>query len=91
MNKILSQAIKKAVFEYVNVKGSQERLELRKNSLAFTLCQVPVVYQKSKKPFIDVIFANQNKERITGLKMPSHISKKLFDRDGTIEKIIVSL
>ena len=82
---------KKTIFDYVNVKGNQERLELRKNTLAFTLCQVPVVYQKSKKPFIDVIFANQNKERITGLKMPSQISKKLFDRDGTIEKIIVSL
>ena len=82
---------KKAVFEYVNVKGNQERLELRKNSLAFTLCQVPIIYQKSIKPIIEVYYSNQNKERITGLKIPSQISKKLFDRDGTIEKIIVSL
>ena len=82
---------KKAIFEYVDVKGNQGRLELRKNSLAFTLCQVPIIYQRSKKPKIEVYYSNQNKELITGLKIPSQISKKLFDRDGTIERIIVSL
>ena len=82
---------KKAIFEYVDVKGNQGRLELRKNSLAFTLCQVPIIYKRSKKPKIEVYYSNQNKELITGLKIPSQISKKLFDRDGTIERIIVSL
>ena len=82
--------IKRANFKYINTKGHRSIIELKKGSFAFTICQTPVIYQRSRKSLIEITYSSGDKEKITGLLLPQNISKKIFERDGTIKKIIVS-
>ena len=81
---------KRANFEYINTKGHRSIIELKKGSLAFTICQTPVIYQRSRKSLIEITYSSGETEKITGLLLPQNISKKIFGRDGAIKKIIVS-
>ena len=81
---------KRANFEHINPKGHRSIIELKKGSFAFTICQTPVVYQRSRKSLIEITYSSGETEKITGLLLPQNISKKIFERDGAIKKIIVS-
>ena len=81
---------KRANFEHINAKGHRSIIELKKGSFAFTICQTPVVYQRSRKSLIEITYSSGETEKITGLLLPQNISKKIFERDGAIKKIIVS-
>ena len=81
---------KKANFEHINPKGHRSIIELKKGSFAFTICQTPVVYQRSRKSLIEITYSSGETEKITGLLLPQNISKKIFERDGAVKKIIVS-
>ena len=81
---------KRVNFEYINPKGHKSIIELKKGSFAFTICQTPVVYQRSRKSLIEITYSSGETEKITGLLLPQNISKKIFERDGAIKKIIVS-
>ena len=81
---------KRVNFEYINTKGHRSIIELKKGTFAFTICQTPVVYQRSRKSLIEITYSSGETDKITGLLLPQNISKKIFERDGTIEKIIVS-
>ena len=81
---------KRVNFEHINPKGHRSIIELKKGSFAFTICQTPVVYQRSRKSLIEIIYSSGETEKITGLLLPQNISKKIFERDGAIKKIIVS-
>ena len=81
---------KRVNFEHINPKGHKSIIELKKGSLAFTICQTPVVYQRSRKSLIEITYSSGETEKITGLLLPQNISKKIFERDGAIKKIIVS-
>ena len=81
---------KRVNFEHINPKGHKSIIELKKGSLAFTICQTPVVYQRSRKSLIEIIYSSGETEKITGLLLPQNISKRIFERDGAIKKIIVS-
>ena len=81
---------KKVNFEYINAKGHRSIIELKKGSFAFTICQTPVVYRRSRKSLIEITYSSGETEKITGLLLPQNISKKIFGRDGVIEKIVVS-
>ena len=81
---------KRVNFEHINPKGHRSIIELKKGSFAFTICQTPVVYQRSRKSLIEITYSSGETEKITGLLLPQNISKKIFERDGAIKKIIVS-
>jgi hypothetical protein len=38
-----------SVFEYLSLQGKFEQLKLNAGELAFTYCQVPIVYKKAKQ------------------------------------------
>ena len=81
---------KRVNFEHINSKGHRSIIELKKGSFAFTICQTPIVYQRSRKSLIEITYSSGETEKITGLLLPQNISKKIFERDGAIKKIIVS-
>ncbi|MEZ5039767.1 MAG: hypothetical protein R2828_07745 [Saprospiraceae bacterium] len=79
------------VFEYVNVNGTSQKLLLEEGSLCFTYCQVPVVYTLGAEHQLQVVYKDHSATSSTDLSLSSLESKKLFERTGEIQKIMVKV
>ncbi|MFD2914505.1 hypothetical protein [Psychroserpens luteus] len=82
---------KPQIFTYTDVNKEVKTLELEKDSLCFTYCQVPVIYKISDRDQISVVFNNESSVEFKSLKTDLETSNKLFDRTGEINHIIVEL
>jgi hypothetical protein len=80
-----------ATFEYFNLQGDSRRLELPAGSLAFTVCQTPVVYHVGEKSGMEIHFTDGNMEEESGSHLNYENSQHVFKRDGVITKIVVFL
>jgi len=78
-------------FSYGNVQGEQEQLEVPKGSIAYTICQVPILLQLSDKPSIQVYRSDGNTQRINGYVLDLENSKHIFLRDGIVHLLVVSI
>ena len=78
-------------FHFVDVHGEKHREHLEKDTLAFTYCQVPVVYRMSAKREIVVRMKDGPAHRIPGQNLGTEFSMKLFNRSGDIERLEVWL
>ena len=76
---------------FVLVDGSSKSVQLEKNMLAFTVCQVPVVYTISNSNYIEVGYANGTYEVVESLELSKEISKQIFQRTNTVAHIKVFL
>ncbi len=76
---------------FINVEGSKNNIILEKNSLAFTYCQVPIIYTKSTANQIELFYKNGTSEIVNSLALDLEKSKKVFQRTGEIVKIKVSI
>ena len=58
-----------AHFDYVDVGQQWQQLELPAGSLAYTICQVPVVQKRGDSPSIEVHMADGSFQSIVGLTL----------------------
>ena len=66
------------------------KLDLIQNQLAFTYCQVPIVYElKDGEQSISVSYANNENDNINGNALSKEMSEELFSRSGKIKEIKV--
>ncbi|NWF69910.1 MAG: hypothetical protein HXY40_12565 [Chloroflexi bacterium] len=79
-----------AAFSYIDVHGQHRELELKAGSLAYSICQTPVVLQGSSNACIAVHFEDGSVHNIDGLKLDSLTSSRVFRRDGSVARVIVS-
>ena len=85
-------AAKAEHFSYVDRDGALREISLPAETLAFTYCQVPVVYHRSDQPRIVVHFEDgRHHGRGNGLELDLATSGALFARDGRVLRIDVSL
>jgi hypothetical protein len=77
------------VFRFVDLSGQKHRLQLKRNSLGLTFCQVPIIYSISDQNKIEVEFYSKNSEQIEGLHLPKEISQEVFNRSGQVKIIHV--
>lgn len=82
--------MQETVFEYYNLKGEKQHLNLKKGQLGFTFCQVPIVYSASNEDAVTVTDTNGNQQRFSGHELDPEISKQLFDRNGDLKFIEVN-
>ena len=82
---------KTSVFEYVDVNLEDKKISLEANSLCFTYCQIPIIYKLAQKENLKIVFANNGILEFENLKLDSVTSKKVFERTGEIEQIIIEL
>lgn len=75
-------------FDYYELSGKKKRLVLEAGSMAYTFCQVPIIYQK-KDRHIKIHFFNDSTEKINGHKLSTSLSDKVFSRSEEIERIEV--
>lgn len=78
-------------FKYVDVTQREQLLELTKNSLAFTYCQVPVVYEIAKTNGIEIFRNDIESEKLDSLIIGAQTSEKIFKRTGEVTLLKVSI
>lgn len=64
-------------------------IPLEKDTLAFTICQVPIIYKKSNTNKIEVYLTKGEKVTLNSLALNAELSQNIFNRDGVIENIVV--
>jgi len=78
-------------FEYITVSAEKEQIQLDKDSLCFTYCQVPIIYKISKEESLKVVFNDKSHELFESLSLDKSTSDKLFGRTAEIDHIMVSV
>ncbi|WP_405564814.1 hypothetical protein [Polaribacter sp. Asnod6-C07] len=87
-----SEFLKEAkAFNYINVNSEKASLKIAENQLAFTYCQVPIIYSLSDKNEIEVVLNDDKKVGFNSLVLDKEISTKMFDRTNEINHIKVSI
>ena len=80
------------IFEYYDIEGGSQAVETPRGSLAFTYCQVPVIYQMTgEKVWLEVTSPDGQRIRREGNSLDPDESSALFDRIGTISRIDVGI
>lgn len=82
---------KPETLEYIDVNSNSKSIELEKGSLAYTYCQIPVIYKLSEKENLKVVFNQGAALEFDELSLDTETSKKVFERTGEINQIIVSV
>lgn len=77
-------------FNYINVANQTVSMALDKDNLAFTYCQVPVIYKKSTESAIEVVLHSGESKLFSGQYLDKETSRQIFQRTNTVNKIIVS-
>ena len=79
-------------FEYYDVAGNRQAVALPPQSLAFTFCQVPVLYHIAPEGTQVEIKCFEEEQVIASQgSLSSELSKKVFDRTGKVSKIEVQI
>ncbi|WP_264521321.1 hypothetical protein [Flavobacterium sp. N1994] len=76
---------------FIQIDGTKKRMTLEKDSLAFTVCQVPVIYKKASTNSMELYFKNGTKETYNTLELDDNQSSKIFNRTGEISTVMVFL
>ena len=79
---------RKRVFEYYDVFQQKKLLTIQKGQLAYTFCQVPVIYTLSDTK-CKIILDNNDSSRIEleGNRLDEIQSSHIFDRDNRIKQV----
>jgi hypothetical protein len=78
-----------AQFTYVDVKQQRQTIELSAGSLAYTVCQVPVVHQRGDNPQILVHMTDGRSLQVEGLMLDREVSAKIFRRSHEVSQLTV--
>lgn len=72
---------------YKDLSGKDKTIEIMKDQLYFTYCQVPVIYEVSDTNGIEIRYQNGQISTFTGQALNHEDSNSIFKRQGKIEKI----
>ena len=78
-----------STFTYIDTTGSHQTAPLPSRSLAFTLCQTPIIYTRGNRPSVEVVYADGLSQRIAGTYLDAPTARHIFDRDGLIRLVRV--
>ncbi|MFT5512467.1 MAG: hypothetical protein ACI8SE_000865, partial [Bacteroidia bacterium] len=74
-------------FQYYDVNNASQTIQIDAGALAFTYCQVPIVYQKSNTERINIEFYDGRSEVLEGNQLTKGYSSAVYNRTGTIRTI----
>jgi hypothetical protein len=77
-------------FHYMSSGNTEKIVPLGIDSLAFTICQVPVIYHISSRNFIKIATEEGNSE-MKGLTLDADTCSAIFNRNGYVRKLEVYL
>nr|MDJ0750589.1 hypothetical protein [Woeseiaceae bacterium] len=79
-------------FCYLDVYNAWKQIDIPPSSLAFTWCQVPVVYVLgvSAEPGIEVELDDGARSHFDDFRLPANVCANIFERTGRIRRITAS-
>jgi hypothetical protein len=80
-------------FRYLDVDGTWQVLTVPAGGLAFTWCQVPVVYRLSGRDVASLVVSlgDGDTRTMRDLSLPAELSGEIFRRSGSVRQVIVDL
>ncbi len=79
------------VFNYFDIDRQSQQICLEAGSLAYSICQVPAILQSSNEDRVTVYFTNGSAQQIEGHVLDSINSGHIFQRDGVVHHLSVSI
>ena len=79
------------VFNFFDIDGQPQQIDLEAGSLAYSICQVPVILQSSNEDRTTIHFTNGSALQVEGHVLDSINSGHIFQRDGVVHHLIVSI
>ena len=76
---------------FIDFSNQPYKVNLEKGSLAFTVCQVPVIYKMGNSNEVEVKYQNDQIETFSSLKLNHELSQNIFQRTGEIILVTVTL
>ncbi|WP_332454695.1 hypothetical protein [Chryseobacterium aquaticum] len=77
--------------EYIDVKSNASSLKLPENTLFFTKCEVPVIYEISENEGLEIFDENDEVKTMHELIINNEDSANIFKRNGKISLIKVKI
>ncbi|CAL2080410.1 hypothetical protein [Tenacibaculum platacis] len=77
-------------FNYRDINGNEKVIPLQENMLAFTYCQIPIIYKISDQNQIQ-IKKGEDEIVINGLMLDEDSSVNIFKRTGKIDVVVVNV
>ncbi|MBC3757415.1 hypothetical protein H7U19_03290 [Hyunsoonleella sp. SJ7] len=78
-------------FQYTDVNKQEQSIEIKEDTLCFTYCQVPIIYQLSENEGMRIVFNDGREIDADSLSLNADVSQSLFERKGEVKEIIVSV
>ena len=80
-------------FRHLDVKGDWQDIEVPAAALAFTWCQVPVLYrlEDTDTPTLTLVYEYGRTKELRKLSLSESLSAELFQRSGHVRQINVTL
>jgi hypothetical protein len=79
-----------SVFSYLDVHEQQQEIYLEAGSLAYTICQTPIILEADNETRITVYYTNGTTQSIKGNELDSTNSRHIFGRDGNIQSVRIA-
>ena len=80
-----------ARFESIDIAGVQQTIALPAGALAYSFCQVPIVYISAGAPQITISYADGRAAVVAGHSLSADLSQHIFQRDGQIVQLVVQI
>ena len=75
------------IFEYIDLEGRVRQMDLEPGQLAYTICQVPVLYRKNEQEQLVIRYSNGEQAASPGHSLDLETSERIFRRTGEVESI----
>ncbi len=76
-------------FHFYDLDGKQCSLDLEPGTMAFTICQTPVVAHRSGPARIETARAGGGRQMVEGLELDAATSAAIFERTGAVRRLDV--
>ena len=76
---------------YIDITQIKRTLVLPPKSLAFTICQVPVIYSRGGQAELIVTFADGRTLHAAGSRLDIETSRSIFERNGQVVQLQVTV
>jgi hypothetical protein len=83
--------LESGLFRYFDLAGTERAIRVPAHGLAFTYCQVPVVYKVARDVGLVVRYADGTEDCIPGLRLDAATSQAIFERTGIVAAIQVNV
>lgn len=80
-------------FRFLDIDGNWQTIDVPESSLAFTWCQVPIIYRlvADEPARLEIELDDGNLATYSELTLPAEISAELFARNGRVRKVTATL